>query len=90
VLVLSADRMYEYDICHCDDLRWHDTHIHSFMMIISGIQVILRGYLNSLKGCSVGTMVERDFLNMPLRWLQVAYLCYKPEGRGFDTRGDFF
>jgi hypothetical protein len=46
-------------------------YIPSFMMIGSGIQVILRLLSKNFRGCNVGIIDGRDLLCMALRWSQV-------------------
>jgi hypothetical protein len=43
-------------------------YIPSVMTTGSGIQVILKYYLNNARGCSIGIIDERDLRIMPLRW----------------------
>jgi hypothetical protein len=42
-------------------------YILCFVTVGSGIRVLLRGYLNNLRGCSVGAAGKRDLLSMSLR-----------------------
>lgn len=57
-----------YDICHWNDLRWHDINIPSFMKTHIGIRAILRFRLCDLRGFNAGISDGRDLWQTQLRW----------------------
>jgi hypothetical protein len=60
---------YAVEMVSCDMI-----HVPSFMKMDTGVQAIIRGCLENLRGCSAGITDGRDLRITPLRCAQV--LCY--------------
>jgi hypothetical protein len=75
MLVLRMGVIYE--VRRWDDLRWHDnTKFHDDQLRNSNNNN--KGITsNSLRGCSIGTTVDRNFLGTLLRLTQVEWYTYQ-------------